>query len=484
MSVRVRMAPSPTGEFHIGSMRTFLYNWAFAKQQEGKFVLRIEDTDRNRYVEGSLERLLQVVKDYGLSWDEGPEVDGPHAPYVQSERLDLYKKYAEELVAKGKAYYCFCTSEELDTMRNEQKSQGLPVTKYDKRCLKLSKSEIESKLNAGIPYVIRLNVPENEEISFHDEILGDTSVNSNDIDDTVLLKSDGYPTYHLGVVVDDHLMEITHIIRGVEWLPSTPKHVLLYKYFGWELPLVAHLPVLKEIGSNVKMSKRHGGVFAIDFLSEGYLPEALLNFLMFLGWNPGTEKEIYSLGEFIADFSLEKVHKTDLVAFDRQKLLWMNGYYIRGLTSVELWQKVKKWAKEFGVDLGIGEASDEYMAEITELVKERMKLLSEFPSLVVYFFKDPKISTEDLTSYGKEKTPEILQKFYGLYENVENWNSEELDKVSHEALTKFGYSPKEAFMTLRLAVSGQKATPPLFDFLSKIDKEVVLNRLKMAIEIL
>jgi len=484
MSVRVRMAPSPTGEFHIGSMRTFLYNWAFAKQKGGKLVLRIEDTDRTRYVPGSLERLLKVIKDYGLDWDEGPEVGGPHSPYVQSERLELYKKYAEDLIAKGKAYYCFCTEEDLLNMREKQKSMGLATTKYDKRCLGLSPEEIKEKLESGVPHVIRLNVPENEEISFYDYILGETSVNSNDIDDQILLKSDGFPTYHLGVVVDDHLMGITHIIRGVEWLPSTPKHILLYKYFGWEIPLIAHLPVLKEIGSNVKMSKRHGGVFAIDFLREGYLPEAVLNFLMFLGWNPGTEKEIYSLEEFVADFSLEKVHKTDLVSFDRQKLLWMNGYYIRQLTSSELWKKVKKWAIDFDVDLGIGEADDTYMIEITELIKERMKLLSEFPALISYFFIDPTVPTEELIAFGKGKTKDILKDFIDLYSNISVWDTSTLDQVSHEALETFGYSAKEAFMTIRIAVSGQKATPPLFEFLSKIDKETVLKRLRKSLETL
>ncbi len=278
MNVRTRMAPSPTGEYHIGHIRTVLFNYAFAKAFKGKFIIRIEDTDRERFVEGAVDRILDVIKDYGLGWDEGPRIGGEFAPYVQSERLDLYKKYAIQLVNSGHAYYCFCTPERLDVLRKEQQEQKMPVTKYDKHCSHLSKDEISTRLTKGEQYVIRLKVPENTQIDFHDEVLGDLSINSNDIDDTVLLKSDGYPTYHLAVVIDDHLMHISHVMRGIDWLPSTPKHVLLYRAFGWESPKLIHLPNLKEKGDNKKLSKRFGSVFAISFLEEGYLPEALINF--------------------------------------------------------------------------------------------------------------------------------------------------------------------------------------------------------------
>jgi glutamyl-tRNA synthetase len=331
MKIRTRLAPSPTGEIHVGSMRTLLYDYALAKQSGGELVLRIEDTDQERYVEGAVERMLKVIKDYGLSWDEGPEVGGPDEPYFQSQRLDIYKKYALELVEKGSAYYCFCSEERLEKLREEQRAQKSPVTKYDRYCLTLTKEEIEKNLKDGVPYVIRLKVPNDREIEVEDLVLGKLKFPSNDIDDQVLMKSDGFPTYHLGVVVDDHLMKITHILRGREWLPSTPKHVLLFEAFGWTPPKFVHLPLLREVDSTKKLSKRTGSVGALDFLQEGYLPEALLNFMMFLGWNPGTEKEIYSLDEFVKDFSIEKIQTSEMAAFDRQKLLWINGMYIRNM---------------------------------------------------------------------------------------------------------------------------------------------------------
>jgi len=267
MNVRTRMAPSPTGEYHIGGMRTLLYNYAQAKKEGGQFILRIEDTDRERLVEGATDRSIQVIRDYGLDWDEGPLVEGPYAPYVQSKRLEIYRKYARQLIDSGHAYYCFCTKERLDKLREEQRAQGVSSTKYDKYCLRLSKEEVQKKLDGCEEYVIRLNVPKNEEVSFDDKILGHISFPTNDLDDQVLIKSDGFPTYHLAVVVDDYLMKINYIMRGMEWLPSTPKHILLYKAFGWELPIYAHLPLLKEQGDTKKLSKRMGSVAAVEFLS-------------------------------------------------------------------------------------------------------------------------------------------------------------------------------------------------------------------------
>jgi len=338
--VKTRIAPSPTGEFHIGSMRTLLYNYAFAKKNGGRLVLRVEDTDRERFVEGSLERALQVIKDFGLNWDEGPEVGGPCSPYFQSQRLKLYKKYAAQLIEQENAYYCFCTKERLDQMRKLQQEAHLPVTKYDGFCLKLTPEQVKDNLEKNLPYVIRLKVPQDRILVFNDIILGRIEFPTGDVEDQILLKSDGFPTYHLAVVVDDHLMEITHILRGSEWLASVPKHMLIYEYLGWEMPATGHLPNLKEVGAGRKMSKRVGDVAAAEFLKNGYLPEALLNFIMLLGWNPGTEREIFSLDEFIKAFSLERIHKSDLVAFDREKLLWFNGYYIRQLSGEELYERL------------------------------------------------------------------------------------------------------------------------------------------------
>ncbi len=479
------MAPSPTGEFHIGGMRTLLYNWAFAQKHKGKFIIRIEDTDRRRFVEGASDRLLEVIKLYGLNWDEGPDVGGPHEPYVQSARLERYEKYAKQLIEQGDAYYCFCSEERLEKLRKEQRAKKIPP-KYDKKCLDLSDEEAQNLVEEGVPHVIRLNVPENEEITFFDEVHGEISINTDEVDDQVLIKSDGYPTYHMGVVVDDHEMEVSHIIRGVEWLPSTPKHILLYRAFNWEIPVFAHLPLLKEVGSNQKMSKRHGDVHAIEFLEKGYLPEALINFLMFLGWNPGTEKEIYSLDEFVEDFSLENIHKTDLVAFDRKKLLWMNGQYIRDFSTEDLLERIKEWADRFDIDLVLGDSSKEYQLKVLKQVQDRLKLLRDFPERASFFFREPEISNNLLQKYSedKERAEEILANFIDLYESVSDWEVDHLDEISHGALTKFGYSPKEAFMTIRVAVSGKKATPPLFDMLDLLGKEVSLKRLKKSIEIL
>src|SRR3989339_7675 len=481
--VRTRMAPSPTGEYHIGHIRTLLYNIAYARKHGGKFIVRIEDTDRTRFVPDATEKILDVIRDYGFSWDEGPEAEGKFGPYVQSERLNLYKKYALELVEKKHAYYCFCTSERLAELREVQQKQGVSATRYDRACLKLSQTEIEQKLASNTPYVIRLKVPENEEISFHDEILGDITFNSSDIDDQVLLKSDGYPTYHLAVVVDDHLMGVTHIMRGTDWVPSTPKHVLLYRAFGWKMPITAHLPNIKEKGANKKLSKRFGPVSARKFLEEGYLVPALVNFLMFLGWNPGTEKEIYTLEEFVQDFDTKKIQHTDLVAFDRDKLLWLNGIYIRQLTDSQLWEEVTKWAQKYNVALLSSAKNDEFNIKVISLIKERLKVLKEFSELTEFFYIRPSVDISMTVSYaGNEATAkEIITNFAGEYERVSegDWNTEYLDKYSHELLEKYGYKPKEAFMTLRVFLTGKTATPPLFDVLSLLGKDQTLERLKI-----
>jgi len=477
MSVKTRVAPSPTGEFHIGGVRTFLYNYAFAKQSNGKFVLRIEDTDRERLVEGALERLLEVIKDYGLSWDEGPEVGGPQEPYVQSKRLEIYRKYAEELVDKGAAYRCFCSKERLDELRKEQQAAGAPITKYDKRCLLFSKEEVEKKLSESESYVIRLDVSENEEITFEDMTLGTVTINTKDIDDQVLLKSDGFPTYHLAVVVDDHLMGITHVMRGVEWLPSTPKHIILYREFGWDLPTYVHLPLLKEKGSSKKLSKRTGDVDAREFLKDGYLPEAVLNFLMFLGWNPGTEREIYSVDEFIEEFSVERIHKTDLVVFDRDKLLWFNGQYIRALSPKALFERVLDWSEKYDVEI------PPITEEIVGLIQERLRRFDEISDMTRYFFEGPTPEAEHILEYVSDikRAKQIVADFKEVYEGVSSWDANELDTISHGLIEEKGYKPKEAFMTVRLAVSGSRMTPPLFDILQVIGKDGVISRLEKTL---
>jgi glutamyl-tRNA synthetase len=488
MTVRTRMAPSPTGEYHIGGMRTLLYNYALAKKEGGQFILRIEDTDRERLVEGAADRLIQVIRDYGLDWDEGPLVGGPYAPYVQSERLDIYKKYTDQLINSGNAYYCFCTKERLGNLREEQQAQGAFSTKYDKYCLKLSKEEVQEKLNKHEEYVVRLNVPKDGEVSFDDKILGHISFPTNDIDDQILIKSDGFPTYHLAVVVDDFLMKINCVMRGMEWLPSTPKHILLYKAFGWEIPSYAHLPLLKEQGDTKKLSKRMGSVAAVEFLSEGYLPQALLNFLMFLGWNPGGEKEIYSMGEFIKEFSVEKVHKTDLIVFDRQKLLWTNGYYIRNMSNEDLLDVLIKWGEKFNIELnGLSksEKPKEFNLKVLALIKDRMKTLSDFNLLTGYFYSYPQVEKELLLSYTKdrERASDVLESFYEEYKNIDenNWALSNLEETNHRILESKKYLPKEAFMTIRVAVTGSTATPSLVEILELLGKKEIVSRIEKSI---
>ncbi len=445
------MAPSPTGEYHIGHIRTVLYNFALARQSNGKFIIRIEDTDRGRYVEGAIDRILDVIRDYGFSWDEGP--------YIQSERLDLYKKYAMELVEKKAAYYCFCTPERLEKMREEQKARHIPSTKYDKLCLKLSKDEIEKNLEEKKPYVIRLNVPANKIVSFDDVVFGKITVNSNEIDDQVLLKSDGFPTYHLGVVVDDHLMEITHVMRGNDWIPSTPKHILLYEAFGWGIPVYIHLPNLKDNGETKKLSKRFGPVSAREFLDDGYLPEAVNNFLMFLGWNSGTDKEFYTLEEFIKDFDIKKIHKTDLVAFDREKLNWMNGEYIRKLGLKDLSDKLKNYYKE---DKEVTDVlSGENAEKILQLAQSRMTTLKQLKELIIPI-------TVELSSEEKEIAKMLAEKL----ETITDWNKENILSAMREVLK----ISKANGSVLYKIITGREKGLPLPESLEILGKEKTLAR--------
>ncbi len=332
--VRVRFAPSPTGFLHVGGLRTALYNYLFAKKNNGKFVLRIEDTDQSRFVEGAVEKLVDSLKWVGLNYDEGPNIEGNYSPYFQSKRLEIYQNYIKELINKKKAYYCFCTPERLTALREEQQRQKLPQAKYDKHCLHLSDEEIIEKLQNNAPHVIRLNVEPNQIVRFNDHVRGTVEFNTDNIDDQVLIKSDGYPTYHLANVIDDHLMEISHVIRGEEWLSSTPKHVLMYKFFEWDLPEFAHLPLLLNPDKS-KLSKRQGDVAVEDYRDKGYLKEALINFVALLGWNFGDDQEYYLLNEMIEKFSLERVNKAGAV-FNIEKLDWLNGLHIRNKSNEEI----------------------------------------------------------------------------------------------------------------------------------------------------
>ncbi len=479
-SVRVRFAPSPTGYLHVGGLRTALYNYLFAKKNNGKFVLRIEDTDRNRYVEGAVENLINSLNWVGLEYDEGPEKDGGFGPYFQSDRLELYHKYAKELIDKGYAYYAFDTPERLQQLREEQQKKGLQ-TKYDKRDLHLTKEEVEAKLKAGEPYVIRLNVPANERIIINDVIRGRVEFNTDTIDDQILIKSDGFPTYHMANVVDDHLMQITHVIRGEEWLPSTPKHVLLYNYLGWEPPVFAHLPLLLN-SDRSKLSKRQGDVAVEDYREKGYLKEALVNFVALLGWNAGDDQEFYLMEELIEKFSLEGVNKAGAV-FNLDKLNWLNGEHIRTKTPEELLPLYKEeLAKSKYADLTL---TEEYMLSIIKAMKERVGFVREFIENCPYFYEEPTDYDETvLKKRWKSDSEELLRKLRDEFAALENPGKEEFEACLRAAAEKFGVGTGKLIHPVRLAVSGVGHGPGVFDLLAILGKEKVISRIDKALEII
>jgi glutamyl-tRNA synthetase len=461
--VRTRMAPSPTGEIHVGSMAILLKNYAFAKKHQGQFILRIEDTDRERLVPGSVERIQQVIKDYGLGWDEGP--------VVQSERLELYQQRAKELVENKKAYYCFCSKERLEKVRAEQMANKKPP-KYDKQCRELLDDEITRRIDDKKNFVIRLKVPENQEIVFEDQLRGEIKFNSSEVDDQVLLKSDGFPTYHLAVVVDDYEMKISDVIRGEEWISSTPKHVLLYQAFGWNLPKFSHIPVFLNPDGKGKMSKRKGTVSAKSFLDLGYLPEALLNFFMILGWAKKDEEEIITLDEYIKEFEPKDISKNSVI-FDLKKLDWMNGVYIRKLSLEELKSRINNFLpKDFDLDK---------LDEILVLIRERLEKLIDVEELTSFFYREISLDRNLLLKKAddalvKEQLEMIIQKIRKL----DNWTTSEIEKVIRGIQEEKNYKKSQFFMMVRVAVTGQVATPPLFETMACLGKEKVLKRLTNA----
>ena len=468
-SVRTRMAPSPTGDMHVGSMGIVLKNYAFARKHGGSFVLRIEDTDKEREVEGAVSRIQNIITAYGLDWDEGPGKGGSHDPYVQSERIALYKEMAEQLVAEDKAYYCTCSKERLTELRDKQRAEKIPP-KYDKHC-RNKQSEVKKHISSGIPFVIRLKTPEDVAVTFTDVLRGEITFNSNAVDDQVLLKSDGYPTYHLAVVVDDHDMEITHVMRGEEWISSTPKHVLLYQAFGWELPTFVHVPVYLNPDGKGKMSKRKGTVSAQSFLDKGYLPEALLNFFMILGWAHPEEKEIISLEEYITLFDPKDISPKSVV-FDVKKLDWINGIYIRKLSFTKLQDLVTPFVpKSFPKNI---------LADVLPLIHERLEKLSDFSELTSFFYGTIDIPTELLL---KKATPELVTQQLDLTETSLqeiDWNVASIEESIRTLQEKNQWKKGQYFMMLRSMATGKKATPPLFETMQVIGKTAILERIHQA----
>ena len=485
--VRLRFAPSPTGMLHIGGLRTALYNYLYAKKMGGKFILRIEDTDRTRFVDGAIENLLEALDWAGVTIDEGVHLEngkitsiGEYAPYIQSERFEIYKSYIDELLDSGYAYYCFCDKERLDTLRTAQKIQG-KIPKYDGLCRGVPLEEARERAESGEEYVIRLKLPHDREIKFHDLVRGNVVINTNDLDDQVLIKSDGFPTYHLAVVIDDHLMKISHIVRGEEWLPSTPKHIFLYEAFGWEKPEFVHLPTVLNPDKK-KLSKRQGDVSVEDFKRAGYLPEGLVNYLCLLGWSAEDNREIFSLKEIEKLFSFDRTSRTGGV-FDVEKLKWVNQHYIKQKSAKELLGLIEPYLKEANLwdTERISEEMDKILSLIDE-VKEGAQVLSDFPDLMKFYLGTGEILEEEAI---KEIQNGDFLKLKTAVEEVLSSEGEITEELSKNLINKVktitGIKGKALFMPLRAAISGELHGPDMSFILKILGKEKVLERINRAL---
>jgi glutamyl-tRNA synthetase len=485
--VRVRMAPSPTGLLHIGSLRTALYDFLIARKNSGTFVLRIEDTDQNRLVPGAIENIIQTLSDFSLTPDEGFILEdgkikevGDYGPYLQSKRLDIYHRYAQELLSKKKAYHCFCTSQRLEDLRKQQEAQKLPP-RYDKFCLKLSEEEIQAKLAAGESSVIRLNVEPGHMVAFDDLVFGHIEISTSEIDDQVLIKSDGFPTYPMAVVIDDHLMEITHITRGDEFISSTPKHILLYEAFGWEIPKFVHFPPVLSKATKKKLSKREGDVSVQSFLDKGYLKPAILNFLAFLGWSPKSEQEIFSLLELVQEFSIDRLHKAGAI-FDLDKLDWFNSTYIRNLKIEELFALTLHYLTQAGFETE--KYPKAFLEKILSLEQSRLTKLSEIGERVTYFFRQPEYEAS-LLIWKKSEPKTIQTNLLKLSEYLKTGDASEaaIKQFIEEHQLKTG----EVLWPLRAALSGLAASPGPFEIMETFlilpdGREIILDRINQALQ--
>ncbi len=470
--VRTRIAPSPTGEeLHIGNLYTALINFAWAKKHNGRFIVRIEDTDRKRYNPDSEKKILRNLKDFGIVYDEGPDVGGDFGPYRQSERLQIYRKYIDILIKKKIAYPCFCSPERLSEIRRRQLKEKKTPPKYDRYCLNLPAKEAVERFRRGEPSVIRLKIPENQIIKVKDEIRGEIEFDSNLIDDQILLKSDGFPTYHFAVVVDDYLMKIDWVIRAEEWISSLPKHILLYQAFGWELPRFVHLPILRNPDRS-KLSKRKNPVWASWYLEQGFLPEAVLNYLALMGWSHPEGKEKFSLEEFIEVFEIRRIKPVGPV-FDVRKLEWLNGEYLREKDKKTLTCLILKYYKKYK-NLKL----DPILVEKTiPLIKERVKKLSDYLFYCQFFFERPRQYQLDLSRYK-----DVLTKIYDVLKEIpeKRWTASEMAKSLSDLADGLEMSRSKFFMVLRVAITGVKITPPLNESMEILGKEECLQRIKTA----
>jgi glutamyl-tRNA synthetase len=468
MPVRVRFAPSPTGALHLGSARTVLFNYLFARKQAGSLIVRIEDTDQSRYDPSSLDSIFSGIRWLGLGWDEGPDKGGDFGPYVQSARLDLYHARVQELIDGGHAYPCFCTPQRLEQLREQQRRAGMP-TRYDRHCLALGDGEIKAMVEAGDIPVIRMKVPEGQTV-VHDLVRGDTTFDNSSQDDQVLLKSDGFPTYHLASVVDDHEMQISHVIRGDEWLASAAKHVILYAMFGWQPPVFVHLPVV--LGPDkTKLSKRQGAASVLEFRDMGYLPEAMVNFLAFLGWSPGTGDEFFKLEELVGAFELEKIQDSPAV-FDQAKLDSVNGQHIRALGAAEFAARLAPFVTDLSPDL---------LAAAAPLVQERIQRLTEASELLKFLVHRPEVLPDEIVPKKQDlaTTITVLQDLRTLFETEAP--GEGMEPALRALAEKHGWKAGELFMTLRIALTGSPVTPPLLPSAKLLGRNECLVRLDHAI---
>jgi glutamyl-tRNA synthetase len=479
--VRCRFAPSPTGRMHVGNLRSALYEFLIAKHAGGDFIFRIEDTDRERFVEGATEIIYNTLKQTGITYDEGPDKDGGYGPYVQSERVQagIYMKYAKELIDKGEAYYCFCDKERLASLKTEV-VEGKEITIYDKHCLGLSKEEVEEKLASGIPYVIRQNNPTTGTTSFHDELYGDISVDNSELDDMILIKSDGYPTYNFANVVDDHLMEITHVVRGNEYLSSTPKYNRLYEAFGWEIPTYIHLPLITD-EEHKKLSKRSGHSSFEDIVEQGFLPEAIVNFIALLGWSPEDNREIFTMDELIKDFDYRRINKSPSV-FDMTKLKWMNGEYIKAMDFDRFYEMALPYIKEVIT-------KDLDLKKIAAMVKTRIEIFPDIKGLIGFFETLPEYDiamyTHKKMKTNSETSLEVLKDVLPLLEAQDDYSNDALYQMLLDYVTEKGVKNGYVMWPIRTAVSGLQMTPAgATEIMEVIGKEETLVRIRKGIELL
>ncbi len=475
---RTRIAPSPTGDPHVGTAYVALFNYALARKTGGQFILRIEDTDRVRSNAASERMIFEALSWLGLQWDEGPDVGGPHGPYRQSERQEIYREHVELLIERGAAYPCFCTKERLEALREEQKRSKAAHLGYDGHCRSLAPGEAARRRAAGEPHVIRLAMPREGESVVHDLLRGEIRIANAQVDDQILLKSDGHPTYHLANVVDDHLMEITHVIRAEEWISSLPKHVRLYEAFGWEVPVFCHLPLLRNADRS-KISKRKNPVSLNWYRRAGYLPEALLNYLALMGWAMPDERDEFGLDELIEVFDPGKISLGGPV-FDLDKLTWLNGRYLRKLDTGAYLENLRR-----------GVLSDAYLGEVIPLVRERVDRLGDFVEYAAFFFKNEVDYDEAarkrliLKGTTPPQSAKVLRKLLeDTLDPLMEWDAERVEAALRAHCERAGLAPKELFMPVRVAVTGRAATPPLFETMAVLGKEICRTRLRRAVEVL